>query len=650
MSNTVEVEISAILKNLNGNITFLQPALEAIVNSLEANATKIEVEFFKSAQTAMDDKMIKIDEYTITDNGDGFNEDNINSFKKLWSEHKLDLGCKGSGRFTWLKVFKNISIVSELKNTNTQVVIPFSVNFGNQDIEESLAKSKIDHNITKVTFTNLTEDYFKSATDKKYKRDRRENADLEAIYDKINNSLLVKLFLLKQQGAKFDICLILDGQEKHITNESIPSLEFQAFTMKADYVNQPDIPFVLYYIFNENNKNSKKVHLCAAGRIVSTLNDDDLGFSANLPNKDSFEMLLCSEYLDKNVSDDRTTLSGLEGLKQATLDKPLIMTTIISCLKNKVNEIIIEKYPDLVDKNTTIIENAVNMAPYLTKYIRENSDVLVSEKSLVTAAQKEFNSRKVKIQSKFKGLLSDVNVDPNELNNTLSDISEMALSELGEYILYRDAIIRALQNAIIDTTKNEDFIHDIFMPRRTKTDTQNANNGYATNLWLFDDKFMTFTNAFSDVNFKQIVETIFDNTAMPTDDLGMDLKKPDLAIFYNRDISRDALIVEFKGANAPLGEKEKAIGEIGRNCLLLKEKVPDINTIWAYIVTNIDHEFEVSLKGNGYKPRFTNANDGKIMYFYNDSVPVHVYALDLGAITADALARNKTFLDILKKN
>ncbi len=648
MSNTVEVEISAILKNLNGNITFLQPALEAIANSLEANATEIRMEFIKNEQMSIDEKVAKINSYTITDNGDGFNEANIESFKKLWSNHKMDLGCKGSGRFTWLKVFKNILIESEVKATNMHVKIPFSVNYGNQDIVESVADNKIDQNFTRITFTDLTEEYFKAVTDKKYKRDKRENADLEAIHDKIYNSLLVKLFLLKQKGIKFDICLILEEQEMHITNDSIPLLESERFNMPADYLNQPEIPFTLYYIFNQNSKNSKKVHLCAAGRIVTTLKDDDMGFSANLPNKDSFEMLLCSEYLDKNVSDDRTALSGLEGLKQATLDKPLIMTTIINSLKKKVNEIILRRYPDLVDTNSIIIEKAVNRAPHLTKYIRESSDLLVSEASLITAAQKTFNAKKIEIQCRFKGLLTDVNVDPNELNNTLSDISEMALSELGEYILYRDAIIRALKNAISDTTKNEDFIHDIFMPKRSKADLHS--DGYATNLWLFDDKFMTFTYAFSDTNFKQIVETIFDNATALTDDLGMELKKPDLAIFFNKEISRDALIVEFKGANAPLGEKEKAIGEIGRNCLLLKEKVPEINTIWAYIVTNIDHEFEVSLRGNGYKPRFTNANDGKIMYFYNDSVPVHVYALDLGAITADALARNKTFLDILKRN
>ncbi len=648
MANTVEVEISAILKNLSGNITFLQPALEAIVNSLEANATEIKVEFIKNEQMSMDEKVSKINSYIITDNGDGFNKANIESFKKLWSDYKLQLGCKGSGRFTWLKVFKNILIESEIRANNMRVIIPFSVNYGNQDIASSLVNNKIEKNITRVTFTNLTEEYFKSATDKKFKRDKRENADLNVIHDKIYNSLLVKLFLLKQENIKFDICLILGEQEMHITNDSIPTLEFEHFTMPADYLNQPEVPFTLYYIFNKNNKNSKKVYLCAAGRIVTTLKDDDLGFSASLPNKDSFDMLLCSEYLDKNVGDDRTTLSGLEGLKQATLDKPLIMSTIINHLKKKVNEIIVKRYPDLADTNLTIKENAINRAPHLTKYIRETSDLLVSETSLITAAQKAFNEKKIEIQRKFTGLLAEANVDPSELNNSLNDISEMALSELGEYILYRDAIIKALQRAIIDTTKNEDFIHDIFMPRRSKADTHS--DGYATNLWLFDDKFMTFTNAFSDTNFKQIVEAIFDNTTSLTDELGMNLKKPDLVIFFNKEISRDALIVEFKGANAPLGEKEKAIGEIGRNCLLLKEKVPEINTIWAYIVTNIDHEFEVSLKGNGYKPRFTNANDGKIMYFYNDSVPVHVYALDLGAITADAFARNKTFLDILKKN
>lgn len=107
--------------------------------------------------------------------------------------------------------------------------------------------------------------------------------------------------------------------------------------------------------------------------------------------------------------------------------------------------------------------------------------------------------------------------------------------------------------------------------------------------------------------------------------------------------------MEFKSFNATLGEKEKSIAEVSRNCYLLKEKIKEINTIWAYIITTIDDEFEISLRANGYKARYTNANDGKILYFYNEGV-AHIYALDIKAITADAFARNKTFLDILKNN
>ena len=648
MEKTVEVEIRAIIKRLSGNITFLQPAFEAISNSLEAHATEIVVEFIKDEQEAVSEELQKIDSYTITDNGDGFNEENIKSFKKLWSDHKLELGCKGSGRFTWLKVFQNIIIESRVQENNTEVLIPFSVNFGSNDVITSTPDNGVVCNWTRITFSDLSNEYFVTTSDPKNKTDKRENADLEAIYEKTYKYFLLKLFLLKQKGDRFDICLKLGNKVMHITNETIPQLNSTEILMQCDYQDFPAIPFTLYYMFDSNGKNSKKVHLCAAGRIVKTLKDDDLGFSASLPNRDSFEMLLCSKYLDDNVSDDRTSLSGLEGLKQATADKPLIITTITNQLRHKINEIILEQYPSLVEINKQIIDNAVAEAPHLTKYIRENSDLLISEKSLVVAAKRKFNSKKEEVQDKFQSLLKSIHIDPEELHNTLSEISEIALSELGEYILYRESIIRALQKAIIDTSKNEDFIHDIFMPRRTIADVAQS-DGYATNLWLFDDKFMTFTNAFSDINFKRIVESVFVNSTIDAKDLGMDLKKPDLTIFYNKDISRDALIVEFKGANASLGEKEKSIGEIGRNCLALKEKVPDINTIWAYIVTVIDQEFEFSLKGSGYKPRFTNASDGKVMYLYNDAVPVHIYALDIKSIVADAVARNKTFLDILKK-
>ena len=337
-------------------------------------------------------------------------------------------------------------------------------------------------------------------------------------------------------------------------------------------------------------------------------------------------------------------------MKQATFDVPLLYSDINPEMKRNMYEIILENYPEIHQINEQEEEKAIATAPHLTPFIRQDNDIVKSESSLITKANESFNKAKKKAQDNFKRILSAKTISDADFNSAVGQLSLIAVAELGEYILYRNSIIKALDEAIIDESKKEKLIHDIFMPQGTVINNTDGKADYKmSNMWLLDDKFMTFSNAFSDVSIKTIIETIFKDSTISADDIGMNSKKPDLAVFYNKDISRDALVVEFKSFNATLGEKEKSIAEISRNCYLLKEKIKEINTIWAYIITTIDDEFEISLRANGYKPRYTNANDGKILYFYNEGV-AHIYALDIKAITADAFARNKTFLDILKSN
>ena len=380
------------------------------------------------------------------------------------------------------------------------------------------------------------------------------------------------------------------------------------------------------------------------------MDDDSLGFSCGLPNKDSFVMLLCSDYFNDKDNDTRDDLVALSHLKQATFDVPLLYSDINPEMKRNMYEIILENYPEIHQINEQEEEKAIATAPHLTPFIRQDNDIVKSESSLITKANESFNKAKKKAQDNFKRILSAKTISDADFNSAVGQLSLIAVAELGEYILYRNSIIKALDEAIIDESKKEKLIHDIFMPQGTVINNTDGKADYKmSNMWLLDDKFMTFSNAFSDVSIKTIIETIFKDSTISADDIGMNSKKPDLAVFYNKDISRDALVVEFKSFNATLGEKEKSIAEISRNCYLLKEKIKEINTIWAYIITTIDDEFEISLRANGYKPRYTNANDGKILYFYNEGV-AHIYALDIKAITADAFARNKTFLDILKSN
>lgn len=134
---SVKVEIANILNQLKQNISFFQPMLEAIVNSLEAKATSIEINIDTTKQKTLFDNLerVTVCGYTIVDNRLGFNKDNRESFSRYLSSYKQKLGCKGIGRFTWLKIFDKIRVDSctgienvsfEFNNNYPKTIIKFS--------------------------------------------------------------------------------------------------------------------------------------------------------------------------------------------------------------------------------------------------------------------------------------------------------------------------------------------------------------------------------------------------------------------------------------------------------------------------------------------------------------------------------------------
>lgn len=101
----------------------LIPLYEAVVNSLHAiEERRINEKFFKDGKivieavrdgqiSLLEDEVAPISSFIISDNGIGFNEQNMQSFLESDSTYKSNIGGKGVGRFSWLKVFKNASIL-----------------------------------------------------------------------------------------------------------------------------------------------------------------------------------------------------------------------------------------------------------------------------------------------------------------------------------------------------------------------------------------------------------------------------------------------------------------------------------------------------------------------------------------------------------
>lgn len=529
----INVEIESIVKNLNKDIMFIQPVYEAIVNSLEANADTIDVEFFKDRQVSMDSSCDKISSYSVTDNGDGFTEENVNSFNKLWSTHKVTFGCKGSGRFTWLKIFNKISINSEIKKEGKKVHINFSKNYNkdNNTIEED---KNIKNNKTTVMFDDCVYPIVKGSK----VIDERLPMDLETLYNLIFDYLLIKLFLLDKSGKNFYINIKFGEQIKTIQNKNIPNLKSKKFKIETKVPSDrygDDIEFEIFYRFIKDKKKSKKANYCAHQRIVKTIDDDSLGFSASLPGGDSMIVLLCSPYFDDNVNDQRDGFSGLENsnMKARNTNFPILLTDIKAELKNQINDIIKEEYPNILEINKEIINIAINEAPYLSKMIHQNTDILVSKESLIKEAKNKFEKLKERAKLKFDELLKNAEVNVEALNASITEVSEVASAELGEYILYREKIIKALEMALSDEETKEKYIHKIFMPMNSVSTDSDKDKKVLSNLWLLDDKYMSYSFAASDKKIKDICYQIEEENKKRN--IFMGDKKPDITILFNKE-------------------------------------------------------------------------------------------------------------------
>ena len=112
----------------------LLPLFEAVVNSIHAcedntgkaiEGSSIAVHILREPKEASQVDLLnneprksgvealpEIKGFRIIDNGVGFNDANMESFKTLDSDYKEEKGCRGVGRLLWLKAFKTVEVLS----------------------------------------------------------------------------------------------------------------------------------------------------------------------------------------------------------------------------------------------------------------------------------------------------------------------------------------------------------------------------------------------------------------------------------------------------------------------------------------------------------------------------------------------------------
>ena len=652
------VNLERAIKSI-GKVDFYQPLYEAIVNSFQADANEVKINFKK-------DKNNHILSYSIKDNGEGFTDTNLESYLTLWSDLKADIGGLGSGRLLCLKVFDNIYIESQTKDF--KVEFDFNKNFKISkldDFNKIEKKSKNTYTITK--FQNLNEDFVNE--------NGLYNFNLEEIKENIFIKLMPMFIRFKDEDKEFKIFI---EDEKWLDNKQLQNqfkkFNFQdkQFTIKKDLAqfekiekkqNVIEYSFKLYYRIKKTEKNKKDELFQFYGASDRYITSFPSGIKIEKLKKGYSGMFcLTSKYFEENrVADSRNKfIIGLGDNNSASRENPITFPEINKKLSEVLEDILKEHFPDIEEESKNIRKKIVDKFPHLLRYVKKVEGLTLSESQIQKKAEemfyKETKKTRENVEKFTKNIKEGKKFDEKKFKEITNHFTQTGVEQLADYIGYRQTIIEMLLEIYEDSINkkikiDEKDIHNLFMPMGN---TNNDLSFHANNIWIFDDKFMSYTYSASDKTIAKIVSDVTGKNIEDIEKYQKD-KKPDLVIFYSDEETnyKDVLLIEFKKLNGNIDDKEKAINQINRYPRYIRENINNIRNIYTYTILDIDKELADGLTmEHGFIENAFGDKDNHISayYKYNDKVKAHINVVSFSQLVQDAFKRNGIFLDILKQN
>ena len=622
-------------EEVSNRTTQMSVLYEAIINAIHANSKHIICRLssaeglLKSEEEEVVER--KVDDIEIEDDGDGFGDANYESFCKYRTDHKQDeFGCKGVGRFVFLKVFSKASFTSYLSEGQEKKTFTFSFDFDNDKV--SVESYKVSHNKTILSLVGLRNKYF----DTTKLIDRRIDMDLEVIKKKVLLHLIPTLFFYKTQRTNVVIEFIdtKTNDTVSITSADVPAFEKKSFSIPFGKDNK--YTFTLYYMVSQGDGGLQAFY-CANRRAVCEFSEKE--FNLSLPNDYSGYFLLDSKYLDERIDNARNDFDIYPVLTD--LFSVLSWRDINTHLKALISTIINLNIPTSKEINRAKLKDIQLERPYLVNYI-EDEDLeivgFVDKKQIIDKAKKRFDAAK-------DGLITHAGKQ-EYTDAELQDAIQIAQNELVSYIQDRVLIVERLKTMLKDKEKSEKVIHNLFM--EIYTDDNYFSVG-KNNLWLLDDRFTNYSYAASDKRIKQVLESMNLKAGTKSDE-----DKPDLALFFSHDPKNKkglkSVLIELKSFDDGAKSDREKFGGVQQLLDYIKafRSKEDIKEIWAFLVTDIDEKLGERLNTDGYIPLF--ATDRPIYHRYYDKIDTSIYVVGAETLILDAEARNKVFMDIINKH
>lgn len=659
MSN---LNIKGAVENIRANTTAYTPVVETIVNAIQAiestgrGSGKITVRALRSTQFESDGGLPTIVGFEIEDNGVGFTDLHRQSFDTLYSDLKVKEGGKGFGRFTCLKHFEDLHVVSVFKGTTSYHKRTFSMGKDNEIIvNENLVAIAANDSGSVVHLDSLR----RGSYEKKLSTLARTLVEKLLPYFITNDYTPPEIVLCERDGSGSIRLNDFTSQLSEVIQEiDAPDNLFklrgtagaQEFTVRVFKFRSPkNHKSMISLVAHKREVSSTAIH-----NYVPEFDDDfyekDAAGNADVEKNYILKAYVFGKYLDDNVALER----GEFNFKQ---DSDLIFGISQSQIESRAaqiaegtvgDEIVSRQEKKKTRVNTYVEEEAPWHKTVLDKIDLSTLPYNASNDEIESRLQRAKHSEEMQIKRDVRTILEKTDLEDLVKNvpEIVSKISDTSKNDLVHYIAMRrnilDLFAKSLEKNVQGNYSSEGVVHDIIFPRKGDTDTTWFDDH---NLWMIDERLNFTTHVSSD---------------LPLD--GRNSERPDLLVYNKRlsfrgenEASNAITIFEFKkpfrddfvnpsSKEDPIEQIVRYANDIrdGKYQTLQGRKilVSDNTPFYGYVVCDLTQKVEVWLRR---EKNFTPMPDALGWFNWYGNIRLYIEVLSWDKVLRDARMRNAVF-------
>lgn len=495
----------------------LLPLFECVVNSIislmQSNQPdkEIQIKIIRGdlpTQTNIEN-IRTIHSIVISDNGIGFNEKNYSSFQTPFSKALKDFGCKGIGRFTMLAAFKQMRVRSNYLENRKWKYREFECDAVNEVTPKIFVDSNENKYRTNIELIECFNSIIKDKTALSVADIAQEIMQHCLIYYLGGALPMIRIFDTDDNQGEVINELFERVSKEHERDFLVSSQSFKAYILKTA---------------KEGNRKNHYVYYCANSRVVGlpkNIGKFNSLFSYPLNQNGQLfflDVYVVSEYLNKHVFKVRNGFA-IPIEKENKLFEYLDLISFEEIEDELIKILEIEYEPHVRETKERSEEE-------LQEYIKKNAprfgslarnpELLKSIPPNLTDDKKEeylykiaFNARRL-VEKNLQDFIENKQINEESIQRIKKDIQEKTaydIDSLADYMMRRKAIIELFDKFLEADSqgkyKLEEDIHNLIFPMGLTNDEVS----YEThNLWLLDERFLTYKFVASDKSITSISE------------------------------------------------------------------------------------------------------------------------------------------------